>query len=107
VPQSDVSVLDPIWTTAYVTRNHGYMIFDTLFGTDTTFKPSPQTTAGMTTEDDGKRVRIVLRDGLKDGVRSRCREQQGAGRAGQEAHARHCHGNPVWQPGWRPARLAA
>ena len=34
VPQSDVTVLDPIWTTAYVTRNHGYMIFDTLFGID-------------------------------------------------------------------------
>ena len=23
-------VLDPIWTTAYITRNHGYMVFDTL-----------------------------------------------------------------------------
>jgi hypothetical protein len=57
IPQSDVAVLDPIWTTAYVTRNHGYMIFDTLFGTDSTFKPSPQMAAGMTTDNDGKLVR--------------------------------------------------
>ena len=70
IPQSDVTILDPIWTTAYVTRNHGYMIFDTLFGTDHTFKASPQMAAGMTTENDGKLVRITLRDGLKfhDGV---------------------------------------
>lgn len=65
IPQSDVTVLDPIWTTAYVTRNHGYMIFDTLFGTDGDFNASPQMASGMTTEDDGKRVRITLRDGLK------------------------------------------
>ncbi len=65
IPQSDVAVLDPIWTTAYVTRNHGYMIFDTLFGTDGTFKPSPQMAAGMTTDNDGKLVRITLREGLK------------------------------------------
>jgi len=24
VPQSDLKILDPIWTTAFVTRNHGY-----------------------------------------------------------------------------------
>ena len=41
IPQSDPTVLDPIWTTAYVTRNHGYLVFDTLFGTDGKFKPSP------------------------------------------------------------------
>ena len=65
IPQADVTVLDPIWTTAYVTRNHGYMIFDTLFGTDGAFKASPQMAAGMIIDDDGKLVRIDLRDGLK------------------------------------------
>ncbi len=65
IPQSDVTVLDPIWTTAYVTRNHGYMLFDTLYGTDGKLAPSPQMAAGDTVEDDGKRVRITLRDGLK------------------------------------------
>ncbi len=65
IPQSDAVVLDPIWTTAYVTRNHGYMIFDTLFGTDGAFKASPQMAAGLMIDNDGKRVRIALRDGLK------------------------------------------
>ena len=65
IPQADVAVLDPIWTTAYVTRNHGYLIFDTLFGTDGALKDSPQMAAGLTIDNDGKLVRITLRDGLK------------------------------------------
>ncbi len=65
VPQADVTVLDPIWTTAYVTRNHGYMVFDTLFGSNGKFEASPQMAEGMTVENDGKLVRIRLRDGLK------------------------------------------
>ena len=32
VPHADLKVLDPVWTTAFVTRHHGYMIYDTLFG---------------------------------------------------------------------------
>ncbi len=31
VMHSDVKIVDPIWTTAYIVRNHGYMIYDTLF----------------------------------------------------------------------------
>ena len=34
VPHSDLKIVDPIWTTAYITRNHGYMIYDTLFAMD-------------------------------------------------------------------------
>ena len=34
IAQADLRVLDPIWTTAYITRNHGYMVFDTLFALD-------------------------------------------------------------------------
>jgi hypothetical protein len=26
IAQSDLRVLDPVWTTAYITRNHGYMV---------------------------------------------------------------------------------
>ena len=39
---SDLKILDPIWTTAYITRNHGYMIYDTLFATDANGKVQPQ-----------------------------------------------------------------
>ena len=42
IAQSDLRVLDPIWTTAYITRNHGYMVFDTLFALDAKFVPHPQ-----------------------------------------------------------------
>jgi peptide/nickel transport system substrate-binding protein len=42
IAQADLRVLDPIWTTAYLTRNHGYMVFDTLFAIDSEFTPHPQ-----------------------------------------------------------------
>ena len=45
IAQSDLRVLDPIWTTAYITRNHGYMVFDTLFALDDKFVAHPQMVA--------------------------------------------------------------
>ena len=65
IPQADLTVLDPMWTTAYVTRNHGFMVFDTLFGQDGRYAPSPQMLEGFTTENDGKRWTLVLREGLR------------------------------------------
>ena len=64
VPQSDVTILDPIWTTAYVTRNHGFMIFDTLYGIDNSFTARPQMVAGHTVDADRKQWTLTLRDGL-------------------------------------------
>ncbi len=67
IAQSDLAILDPVWTTAYVTRNHGYMVFDTLYGQSgkaNGFKITPQMAAGHTVEDDGKTWKITLRDGL-------------------------------------------
>lgn len=64
VPQSDLGVLDPVWTAAYVTRNHGLMIFDTLYGTDSNFRAVPQMVAGHRTEDDARTWLLVLREGL-------------------------------------------
>src|SRR5260370_41370911 len=34
VMHSDLKIVDPIWTTAYIVRNHGYMVYDTLFAMD-------------------------------------------------------------------------
>ena len=65
IPQTDVQVLDPIWTTAYVTRNHGYMVFDTLFAIDSKFKPHPQMVEGFEISSDKLNYSFVLRDGLK------------------------------------------
>jgi peptide/nickel transport system substrate-binding protein len=65
IPQIDVPLLDPVVTSAYIARNHGFVIFDTLFGQDGDFKAQPQMVDGYTTEADGKTWRLTLRPGLK------------------------------------------
>ncbi len=65
VPQADLAVLDPIWTTSYQTRDHGFLVFDTLFGTDSSYKAQPQMVDGYQVEEDGKRATLTLRSGLK------------------------------------------
>jgi peptide/nickel transport system substrate-binding protein len=65
IPQADLAVLDPVWTTAYVTRNHGMLVFDQLFGQDGSYKAQPQMVKGFTTSADGKTWTLTLRDGLR------------------------------------------
>src|SRR5690606_18290630 len=65
VPHADLKNTDPIWTTAYITRNHGYMVYDTLFALDENLKPQPQMAEGYTVSDDKLTWTITLRDGLK------------------------------------------
>ena len=42
VAHSDLKILDPIWTTAFIVRNHGYMSYDTLFALDDRLQITPQ-----------------------------------------------------------------
>src|SRR5262245_1513156 len=65
VPHADLKVLDPIWTTAYVTRNHGYLIYDTLFATDGNLKVQPQMVDKWSASPNRMRWSFTLRDGLK------------------------------------------
>ena len=65
IPQADLRSIDPIWTTAYVTRNFGYLVFDTLFALDKDFKPQPQMVDRWTASDDKLTYSFTLRDGLK------------------------------------------
>src|ERR1700732_1239147 len=65
IPQADLRSIDPIWTTAYITRNFGYMVFDTLFALDKDLKPQPQMVDTWTVSDDQLTWRFTLRDGLK------------------------------------------
>jgi ABC-type transport system substrate-binding protein len=71
VPHANLAVLDPIWTTAYITRNFGMMVHDTLFGVDANFEPKPQMAEGIAFEDGGKIAVITLRPDLRfhDGER--------------------------------------
>jgi peptide/nickel transport system substrate-binding protein len=64
IPQSDLTILDPIINTVYTVRNHGYMVFDTLFGMDSNTQMQPQMLEGFSVEDDGKRWKLKLREGL-------------------------------------------
>ncbi|MFM0232056.1 ABC transporter substrate-binding protein [Paraburkholderia sediminicola] len=64
VPQADLKILDPIWTTAFITRDHGYMIYDTLFGVDAKGVVQPEMVDTYTTSPDGKTWTFTLRKGL-------------------------------------------
>src|SRR3569833_688231 len=64
VMHSDLRIIDPGFTTAYITRDHGYMVFDTLLATDSNFKIQPQI-ADWKVSDDKLTYTFTLRDGLK------------------------------------------
>jgi peptide/nickel transport system substrate-binding protein len=64
VMHSGLRVLDPIITTAHITRNHGYMIYDVLIAVDSNFEVKPQM-ADFAVSDDGLTYTFTLRDGLK------------------------------------------
>lgn len=65
VPQAALTVLDPVYTTAQPTVNHGWAIYDLLFGVDGKFETRPQMADGYTVSDDGRTYLITLREGLK------------------------------------------
>jgi peptide/nickel transport system substrate-binding protein len=65
VMHSDLKIIDPIWTTAYIVRNHGYLIYDTLFALDEKLEPRPQMVESWTTSDDKLTWTFELREGLK------------------------------------------
>ncbi len=65
VPHADLKILDPIWTTAYITRNHGYMVYDTLFALDAGLRLRPQMVGSYRVSADRRSYSFTLRDGLR------------------------------------------
>lgn len=65
IPHADLASLDPVWTTADITRNYSLAVFDTLYAFDAEFNVQPQMVEGHTVENDGKEWNLTLRDGLK------------------------------------------
>src|SRR6201998_3352488 len=65
VPHADLASLDPVWTTADITRNFSLAVYDTLYGYDAEFKAQPQMVQAHTTEGGGKQWDLTLRHGLK------------------------------------------
>lgn len=76
VPQSNLSALDPIWSTAAVTIAHGYCVFDTLYGVDAKQNPHPQMAEGASVSDDGRTWLVRLRENLRfhDGEQVRAQD---------------------------------
>src|SRR6266581_7660319 len=65
VPHSNLNILDPIWTTQYMARNHGYMVYDTLFGTDEKSRIQPQMVDKWSVSPDSRLWSFTLRSGLE------------------------------------------
>lgn len=63
VMHAGLRVMDPIFSTAFLTRDHGYMIYDTLLGMDENFKIRPQMADWKVSEDE-KNYDFFLREGL-------------------------------------------
>lgn len=65
VMHSGLRILDPVMTTAHITRNHGYMIYDTLLATDANNQIKPQMLEKWSVSPDGKTYTFTLRKELK------------------------------------------
>src|SRR5262245_61343788 len=65
VAESHLRVLDPVWPTAYITRDHGYLVYDTLFGTDEQLQVRPQMVDRFRVSSNDMTYTFTLRDGLR------------------------------------------
>lgn len=65
VPQANLTSLDPVWTTATITRTHSYLVYDTILGVDANFQVKPQLADGWQIEDDGRTYIFTLREGQR------------------------------------------
>ena len=65
VPQADLRILDTAWTTAAISRNHGYLIYEPLFSYDAKGEPRPQAVETWSVSADGLTYRFTLREGMR------------------------------------------
>ena len=61
VMHSDLKIVDPVWTTAYMSRNYGYMVYDTLFALDSKLHIQPQMVEDYSVSDDKLTYTMTLR----------------------------------------------
>jgi peptide/nickel transport system substrate-binding protein len=64
MPQAVLNTIDPVWSSAQIVRNLGFMVFETLYGRDENLVPRKQMLVGDVMEDDGKRWTLTLREKL-------------------------------------------
>ncbi len=75
IPQANLTVLDPIWTTAVITYNHAYMVYDKLYGYDGAGSLKPQMCEGHEISSDALTWTFTLREGLMFHDREKVRAQ--------------------------------
>ncbi|MEI6161008.1 MAG: ABC transporter substrate-binding protein [Roseococcus sp.] len=76
IPQANLTSVDPVWTTAVVTRNHAFLIYDQICAQDASGAIRPQMAEGWTLADDQLSWTFTLREGLffHDGERVRAQD---------------------------------
>jgi len=76
IPQANLTSLDPVWTTAVVTRNHAFLVYDQICAQDAQGEIRPQMAEGWTQEPDALGWTFTLREGLRfhDGERVLARD---------------------------------
>ena len=65
VPSTDLTVLDPVFTTAAITACHALQVFDTLFGLDAQYQPQLQMLDRLTLSDNKLQWTLTLRPELR------------------------------------------
>ena len=65
VPQANLANFDPIWGTQYVVRNAAALVWDTLYGIDSSLQPQRQMVESEEVTDDGTTWTFKLRQGLE------------------------------------------
>lgn len=76
IPQANLTSLDPVWTTAVITRNHAFLVYDQLCAQDASGAIRPQMVEGWQVSTDRLAVEFTLREGLffHDGERVTARD---------------------------------
>ncbi|WP_270934647.1 ABC transporter substrate-binding protein [Falsiroseomonas oryzae] len=64
IPQANLTSLDPVWTTAVVTRNNAFLVYDQICAQDAAGAIRPQMAEGWEVAQDRLSVTFTLRDGL-------------------------------------------
>ena len=76
VPHANPGNIDPFTNTAFIARDHAFLVYDQLYGMNDRFEPQPQMVQGHTVENDGLLWRFTLRENLRfhDGTPVRGRD---------------------------------
>src|SRR3978361_1106850 len=64
VVHADLKILDPTWTTTYITNRYGYLVYDTLFALNSKFEVKPQMVDTWNVSDDKLTYSFTLRKGM-------------------------------------------